>query len=82
MDMSFAAIPALGVGAVWIAMAIVHIVFATAVHHDAEKLQSAGAEPALLNPMMWALITLVTGLTGAAFYWVANRSTLSRSSSN
>ena len=61
---------------VMIGMAVVHICFTIGVWRDSEELQTAGRRMVLVNDVVWALATLLGGLSTAAIYWVLHHSTL------
>ncbi len=59
--------------AYFVAVAVVHIVFAMGVSSDARQI-----EPKFASSSTWALATLLGGVFVAAAYWVIHRSTLSQ----
>jgi hypothetical protein len=62
-----------------ILLLLVHITLAVGVFDDAKKYQLGGEtrrDTVLLTPGMWTVVTLATGIAGAAFYWVVHHSTL------
>jgi hypothetical protein len=65
-------------GLILIATAVVHVILAWGVYGDAHALLLEKQWLYLLQPWGWALTTLVTGILGAAVYWLINRSTLRR----
>ena len=59
----------------WILFLIVHIAFAVAVYRDADRL-SYEQRLLFVSPLLWALVTLVGGMTSAAIYWAMHHSRL------
>lgn len=83
MNISFSGQPLSGVPALFplvyfLALAIVHVAFASAVFHDGMRLSREGSGPLIVGPHLWSLATLVGGVYVAAIYWAVNHSTLSR----
>jgi len=56
----------------WIAILLVHAIFAVAVYKDATSLPDN--KLVLVGPVVWTLATLLTGVVGACGYWVLHHS--------
>ena len=52
--------------------------FALGVWKDAKHLTRSGSRTALVSGPVWALATLLTGVTAALAYWAIHHSVLSR----
>jgi hypothetical protein len=57
-------------------VAIVHIVFAIAVTHDAKRFHLKGLSTFLVGPGMWGFATLMGGVWVALIYWIIHHSNL------
>ncbi len=57
---------------------ILHIVFATAVAHDAGQIEKTGSKPILVSGVIWAFATLMGGVFVGVVYWLLHHSTLTR----
>ncbi|MFT4924119.1 MAG: hypothetical protein ACI8WB_000197 [Phenylobacterium sp.] len=57
-------------------MAFVQLVLAFGVFHEAEQIKKCEQKLWFLGSFFWFLITLSTGLVGAAVFWLIHFSTL------
>jgi hypothetical protein len=57
---------------------IVHVAISVGVYRDASERVHRREFLYLLSPLAWFGVTLLTGLLGMAFYWLAHSSTLGR----
>lgn len=60
--------------------ALLHLLFAGAVAHDAGNLYKLGQRPAMVSAATWAFATLIGGVMTAAVYWFIHHSTFTRPS--
>ncbi len=60
----------------WLAIVVVHILFAAAVFRHASSARDGGSELVFAPPAIWALATLVTGVVGATCYWLLHCSSI------
>lgn len=60
----------------WLALIVVHIVFALAVFRHSSATRDGGSELVFAAPGIWALATLVTGVLGATCYWLLHCSSI------
>jgi len=75
---SIAPIGFLVVIAFWIATAMIHIIFALAVHRDAASLNRQGTGTIFASPLIWSLSVLIGGVFLAAIYWAMHHSAFRR----
>ncbi|MGE9294903.1 MAG: hypothetical protein ACQKBV_01240, partial [Puniceicoccales bacterium] len=60
--------------AFWLGLVILHIWLALYIAADAKAFRHR--QPLFLDsPFLWMFLTLLTGLVGAAFYWLVHYST-------
>lgn len=60
----------------WVAVAVVHTAFATAVLRHAAARRDGGRPLAFVGAPLWALAVLVSGVVGATGYWLLHCSNL------
>jgi hypothetical protein len=70
-----AAIGMIIIGMGWLIVIVIHIAFAIAVIRDADRLLLEG-RLLFVPPLLWALATLLGGMTSAAIYWAMHHSRL------
>lgn len=59
---------------------ILHCILAYAVYQDAQRLDRMPSRLFLVGPILWSLITLLSGVLGLAIYWLVHYSELADSS--
>ena len=67
--------------AFWIAIVIIHIMFAIAVYRDAASLHHIGYGTVFARPFVWCLLELIGGVFLAGIYWVIHHSNFRRTES-
>lgn len=59
---------------------ILNCILAYAVNQDAQRLCRMPSHLFLVGPIIWSLLTLVSGVVGLAIYWLVHYSSLASSS--
>jgi len=73
-----------GIGAAvlsYLPIIFVHLAFGIAVYLAARRKRKGGGTLLFFGPFLWALVTLSSGVIGAAIYWLANESAIARPTS-
>jgi hypothetical protein len=78
VDRTFATYGAFSVALI-VALAILSLIFASAVWRDAQRLQNRGKRVFLVGPFWWFLLTFFFTIPTVALYWAVHHSTLSTS---